>query len=345
MREPVEEVRRAGAKERKLTERRELHPLAHHVDTAHERAQLLGGLGIARALAHQTAQPERDHQPAHAEEQLERAALVNPSVVVVARRDRRHHRLEARRTLGRGEPLRRAHVRGAESADVAVGPRLARDVLDRVVAIARLVDEAPKRPLRGEQPAAVLNHDVVASARGADHVERVEGDRREGLVVRRAVEQHRQFLGPVGPVEVGLQHASVTHRDVDIFLDDDPGHQMGSPCLYMDMSLCPDAAPASAVCAPALRRLRSLVVRRSRLFKSGASSETAARSRADVSKADEDTTRTKRWRWRRNDSAKSSGGASGAKSGSRHGLARLASTRKSADRDRRRPYWRSFAPL
>ena len=100
-------------------------------------------LGLpARSRIRRPAQ--RDHQPTHAEEQLERAALVNPSVVIVACQDRRHHRFEARRTLSRGEPLRRAHVGSAERADLAVGPRLARDELDRVV-LRRLLARAKYR--------------------------------------------------------------------------------------------------------------------------------------------------------------------------------------------------------
>src|SRR5260221_12399225 len=47
MREPVEKVRRADGKERELAQRREFHPLAHHVDAPHQLVPLLSALGVS----------------------------------------------------------------------------------------------------------------------------------------------------------------------------------------------------------------------------------------------------------------------------------------------------------
>jgi len=144
--------------------------------------------------------------------------------VIIAGSDRRRHRLQARRRSRRREPLRRAHVRRAVGADVAVGPALARGPLDRVVAVARFVGKAIPHTRRGEPPAAILHHHVVTGFGGAQSVERAGEHSGHRLVVGRAVEEHGQLVGSVGAEEISAQHASVAHGHFDISLDDNSGH-------------------------------------------------------------------------------------------------------------------------
>ncbi len=146
--------------------------------------------------------------------------------MVVARGDERRDAFQMGRRGGRGEPLRRAHVGCAVHPDVAVGPRLTRRPFDGVVAVARLDGEAVPDAVGGEASAAILDEHVVAGARGAKRIQREREHHRHRLVVGRAIDDHGQLFGRVGPEQVAAQHASIAHRDFDISFEDDFRHRM-----------------------------------------------------------------------------------------------------------------------
>jgi hypothetical protein len=64
---------------------------------------------------------------------------------------------------GRHFPLHDAQVGAAQHADFAVGPRLARDPVQRVVAIGRLLFERPEDAFGCVAPAHILDHHGVAA--------------------------------------------------------------------------------------------------------------------------------------------------------------------------------------
>ena len=161
---------------------------------------------------------ERFYAPEEAEPELECAALVHPAFVVVRPRDVRHDRTERGRGLARGEPLGRADVRAAEHADLAVRPRLGGRPRDRIGAILALVDERRERPAGPEPAAAVLADDDVTGFHEMAGVD--AGDWDVGAVVGRALQEHGQALGRIGPVDVRRELRAVACRDAHVALDD-----------------------------------------------------------------------------------------------------------------------------
>ena len=202
-----------------------LHRLEHRVKRTNRASQFFIEGRMVGTFAQQVGGGKRAHRPTDVEEQRERAPLIGPAVVVVACRDRWDHRLEARRGLDRREPLGRAHIRCAVGSDLAVGPWLPRRPFNGVVTVARLDRETVKHPIGREASAAILHHHVVSGLGGAHRIERHRKHHRHRLVVRRSIEQHRQFFGSVRSIEICAQDSPVAHRYFDVLLNDDSRHR------------------------------------------------------------------------------------------------------------------------
>ncbi|MGX1268399.1 hypothetical protein RKD18_001593 [Streptomyces phaeoluteigriseus] len=107
-------------------------------------------------------------------------------------------------------PLGESVVRVAEHADDPVGPGLAGDPLEGVVAVVDLSRPAQSPPVRTELAADVLDHHDVA-ARGEPCRDPVEEGVPAVLVVGQAGQDGRCRLRLVGAVHVGGQSRSVAH--------------------------------------------------------------------------------------------------------------------------------------
>ncbi len=137
------------------------------------------------------------------------ACRVEPVAVIVVPRNHRENGLQVRIVEHRHLPLHDPQVRTAHHADLAVRPRLARDPVQRVVAVRRLLFERLERALRFVTPAHVFHHHRVAVVHEGLVIRRDAS----ALPVRRAHQngRHSGILG--GQKNVGRQVHSVAHRN------------------------------------------------------------------------------------------------------------------------------------
>ena len=189
------------------------------------------------------------HRPRQVEPELERAAPPHPALVIVGRREPRRDTDErVRAVLGR-EPLRRADVGPAVHTDPAVAPGLARHPLDRVVPVARLVDERDELAAGAVTTSNVLDDDGVAAHGGVDGVEQPSAAARRALVIWRALQQAGKGAGGVGPEDVHVSERPVPQHQGEIGLELDrirARHSYGSLSKIMDATVSSLATTASS---------------------------------------------------------------------------------------------------
>ena len=145
-------------------------------------------------------------RPRFVEPLFEGAALVSPSVVVIAGGD---HGADARqvRRMGDGcQHLCRAHVGGAKHSNLAIGIRQRRGPLYRVVAVIGFVFEGVPLAFGRIAAANVLkDDDESACCRTNAEVHAVV------LVVRRALQQHGKFSVRRWPINISSENNAVAH--------------------------------------------------------------------------------------------------------------------------------------
>ena len=215
-REPVEQV---DAPQRPAP----VEPL----DVVHRGAH--GGDLVVEVLAggfprEQAREGERAQAPVQREAELERAALIDPALVVVGRGHVWRDRFECGNAVGprhRRQPLGRADVGAAQHPDRAVRPGLGGAPGDRVLAVLLLGQERAPLALGVEPAAAVLHDHDVAGFREREPVDRIAG-RHPVAVVGRPLEDDRQPLGGVRAVDLGGQRHAVAHRHAHVALDQQP---------------------------------------------------------------------------------------------------------------------------
>ena len=161
-------------------------------------------------LARHGIEGERAHRPGEIEAELERAALIRPSSMVIGSSDRRGDHFQGRVAADRRLPLRQPDVRAAEHADIAVAPRLRDEPFQRVVAVLPLIDEGIEPTLGLEPPAHILHDDRVAAPR------RPQGEADIGadvlLIVRRPLQERRIRPRPGRAVDIREEYDAVAHR-------------------------------------------------------------------------------------------------------------------------------------
>src|SRR5215475_3019366 len=101
--------------------------------------------------------------PGLVEPLLERASLIGPAFVIIARSDDRADSGEMRWIRDRGEHLRGADVGAAEHADFSVGVGKRGGPLDRIVSVVGFVDEGVELAFGAVAAARVFGDDDAAA--------------------------------------------------------------------------------------------------------------------------------------------------------------------------------------
>ena len=137
---------------------------------------------------------------------------------------RRHHGLERRGPLHRGQPLDRAGIGETEAADGTGGPRLAGGPLDGVVPVLALVTIGLELAGRAVTSSNVLQHHGIAAGDGGPDQ---FGCRTGASAVRGAVHQHRKPSVLRRAPEIGSEDDAVPHghRNAGVHLDPRLGGQ------------------------------------------------------------------------------------------------------------------------
>ena len=205
----------------------ELLVAVHRSDQLHQVGRL--GRAGAEPPGH-LAQGQRGQRPVQVEAELEGTALVGPALVVLVGGHERGDGLQRRRSLARGQPLRRREVGAAGHAHPPGAPRLGRGPGDGVGPVGRLVEERVELALAGVPTAGVLHDHRVAGLGRAVHVEAEVQQAGQLLVVGQPGEQRRERPVAVRAVDVRGQVDPVAHRDLDVLVDDQPhGEPLSCP--------------------------------------------------------------------------------------------------------------------
>src|SRR5208283_4966789 len=116
------------------------------------------------------------------------------------------------------EHLRRAHIRGAHHAHLAIRIRKRRSPFDRIVAVGLLVFEGIPFSLRSVAAANILNDDNVTAR---DHLEDGCYGPVHAFVIWSAHEDDRKCIGRLGAINVGIEGNAVARLHEYVVLNKD----------------------------------------------------------------------------------------------------------------------------
>ena len=209
---PVVKIGRRLPKEWKIFKRQMTKRLTHIVDSGQELSDLIPQFGPVFRQPHGRIGRQTGHGPACIKAQCKGSALIRPAFVVIGRRNQREDRLQMGRLTQRRQPLGGPNVGRAIHTHIAVRPRLYATPFNRVIAVGHIVTKGVKLSVRGVAATRVLDDNGIALTGGSDNIKHEHRNRRQPLVIRGPLQDHR-MPSRCRTIDIGAQQRAVPHRD------------------------------------------------------------------------------------------------------------------------------------